>query len=75
MNIDVGIDRAWEGGWLKVTGLTVKQQEDITILLEAYRKITGAKKQIELANPLNKISLYLKFLRSIPIKTATNKEL
>ena len=48
IKIDVGIDRAWEGGWLKVTGLTVKQQEDITILLEAYRKITGEKKQIEL---------------------------
>ena len=48
MKIDVGIDRAWEGGWLKVTGLTVKQQEDITILLEAYRKITGEKRQIEL---------------------------
>ena len=44
MKIDVGIDRAWEGGWLKVTGLTVKQQEDITILLEAYRKITGVSK-------------------------------
>ena len=27
IKIDVGIDRAWEGGWLKVTGLTVKQQE------------------------------------------------
>ena len=48
MKTDVGIDRAWVGGWLKVTGLTVNQQEDITILLEAYRKITGAKKQIEL---------------------------
>ena len=44
MNIDVGIDRAWEGGWLKVTGLTVKQQEDITTLLEAYRKIANIKK-------------------------------
>ena len=44
IKIDVGIDRAWEGGWLKVTGLTVKQQEDITILLEAYRKITGVSK-------------------------------
>ena len=44
MNIDVGIDRAWEGGWLKVTGLTVKQQEDITTLLEAYKKITGGSK-------------------------------
>ena len=44
MKTDVGIDRAWEGGWLKVTGLTVKQQEDITILLEAYRKITGVSK-------------------------------
>jgi hypothetical protein len=48
MNIDVGIDRAWEGGWLKITGLTVKQQEDITILLEAYRKITGDKLKKEL---------------------------
>ena len=44
MNIDVGIDRAWEGGWLKVTGLTVKQQEYITTLLEAYKKITGVSK-------------------------------
>ena len=48
MKIDVGIDRTWEGGWLKITGLTVKQQEDITILLEAYRKITGEKRQKEL---------------------------
>ena len=48
MKIDVGIDRAWEGGWLKVTGLTVKQQEDITTLLDAYRKITGEKVQREL---------------------------
>ena len=48
IKIDVGIDRAWEGGWLKVTGLTVKQQEDIMILVEAYRKITGDKKQREL---------------------------
>ena len=40
IKIDVGIDRAWEGGWLKVTGLTDKQQEDIMILVEAYRKIT-----------------------------------
>ena len=44
MKIDVGIDRAWEGGWLKVTGLTVKQQEDINTLLEAYKKITGVSK-------------------------------
>lgn len=43
MKIDVGIDRAWEGGWLKVTGLTVKQQEDIATLLEAYRKIANIK--------------------------------
>ena len=48
IKIDVGIDRAWEGGWLKVTGLTVKQQEDITALLDAYRKITGEKVQREL---------------------------
>ena len=48
MKIDVGIDRAWEGGWLKITGLTVKQQEDITTLLEAYRKIIGEKRQKEL---------------------------
>ena len=48
MKIDVGIDRAWEGGWLKVTGLTVKQQEDITTLLDAYRKITGEKTKKEL---------------------------
>ena len=44
IKIDVGIDRAWEGGWLKVTGLTVKQQEDINTLLEAYKKITGVSK-------------------------------
>ena len=47
MKIDVGIDRAWEGGWLKVTGLTVKQQEDINTLLEAYRKIANIKDLIQ----------------------------
>lgn len=48
MNIDVGIDRAWEGGWLKVTGLTRKEQEDLVELIKVYQKITGEKRQIEL---------------------------
>jgi hypothetical protein len=43
MRIDSGIDRAWEGYWLTLKGLTSKEVEDINTLVEAYKKIKGIK--------------------------------
>ena len=43
MRIDSGIDRAWEGYWLTLKGLTSKEVDDINTLIEAYKKIKGIK--------------------------------
>jgi len=43
MRIDSGINRAWEGYWLTLKGLTSKEVDDINTLIEAYKKIKGIK--------------------------------